>query len=102
VRINSNTRGKIFSDTNGNLVGMVNTEKKDDGNTWIQGLEVYGNNKGQGLSYKILDHAVKDMGATHLSVNKNNKVAKHVYDRYGFKTYSQDDSMYYMRIKRKK
>ena len=80
---------------------MVNTEKKSDGHIWIQGIEVYGDNKGKGYGKKMLDLAVSDMGATHLSVNKNNKVAKNLYDRYGFKTYDEDDTMYYMKIKKK-
>jgi len=101
VRVNKNTEGRIFSD-HGNLIGMINTEKKDDGHTWIQGLELFGEGKGKGLSYQMLDYATKELGATHLSVSKSNTVAKHVYDKYGFETYSEDDNMAYMRLKSKR
>lgn len=101
VRVNKDSKGKIFTDK-GKLVGMVNTEKKSDGNTWIQGVELFGESKGKGLSYDMLDYATKELGATHLSVNRSNKVAKHVYDKYGFEEYDSDDSMVYMKLKRRK
>ena len=97
VRVNKNTEGKFFI-KNDELQGMINVEDKD-GVKWIQGLEIFGDSKGKRLSYDILDIAVNDLGATNLSVNKNNKVAKHIYDQYGFKTYKDDDYMYYMKIK---
>lgn len=97
VRVNSNTSGEILT-RNGQAIGMVNTEKKQDGNTWIQGIEVFGNNKGKGLGTQLLDKAVNDYGATHLSVNKGNKIAKAMYDKYGFKTYKSDSVMNYMRL----
>ena len=97
VRINKNTSGYIYT-KNGKVQGMINTEKKEDGNVWIQGLELFGESKGIGLSKDILDVAVKELGATRLSVNKSNGVAKHVYDKYGFKVYDEDDSMYYMAL----
>lgn len=102
VRTGGNTKGEIFTDKNGKLVGMINTEKKDDGNVWIQGVEVFGENKAKGIGYRLIDHAVKDMGATHLSVNKSNTAAKNLYDKYGFETYKSDDTMNYMRIRKKK
>ena len=55
-----------------NLIGMINTEKKSDGIIWIQGLEVFGDNRGQGFGYGLLDIAVNDLKATHLSVRKTN------------------------------
>lgn len=97
VRVNKETNGMIFTD-NGKLIGMVNVETKDDGHRWIQGLELFGNGKGKGLSYDLLDYATEELGATHLSVNKANIVAKHVYDKYGFKTYDETDDMYFMKI----
>lgn len=97
VRVNKNTTGELYF-KDGKLAGMVNTEKKDDGKIWIQGIEVYGNNQGKGLGYSMLDHAVKDLGATNLSVNKKNDRAKMIYDKYGFETYDEDDTMYYMKV----
>lgn len=99
VKVSSNTKGIMFS-SKGKLQAMVNTELKPDGTNWIQGLEIFGNSKGKNLSYALLDVAVKDLNATHLSVNKQNKTAKHVYDEYGFHTYKEDNNMYYMRIKK--
>lgn len=82
----------------GKLQAMINTEIKQDGAIWIQALEIFGESKGKNLSYALLDIAVKDMGATHLSVNKKNAIAKHVYDQYGFSVYKEDNNMYYMNI----
>lgn len=97
VRINDNTNGVIFS-KDGKLIGMINVEDKSDGAKWIQGLELFNDGKGKGLSYRLLDYATRDLGATNLSVNKSNTVAKHVYDKYGFETYDQNDSMYFMKL----
>ena len=100
VRVNKSTKGYIYS-KNGTPYGMVNTEKKDNGVVWIQGLEVFGNQKGKGLGKELLDIAVKDLGATNLSVNKYNEVAINMCNKYGFKTYKKDDVMLYMKVKRK-
>lgn len=97
VRINQNTNGTIFTN-NGKLVGMINVEEKDDGHRWIQGLELFGDGKGKGLSYDLLDYATNELGATHLSVNKENSIAKHVYDKYGFQTYDETGDMYFMKF----
>lgn len=97
VKIGDSTNGYIYTD-NGKVVAIVNTEKKSDGFIWIQGLEVFGDNKGKGLGLALLDIAVKDFKATHLSVRKTNSIAKRMYDNYGFSTYKMDDYMYYMSI----
>ena len=97
VRVNKNTNGYILQ-KDGKLKGIVNTERKKDGNIWIQGLELFGDAKGKGYSRHMLDIATKELGATRLSVNKNNKVAKHVYDKYGFEVYDEDGTMYYMKL----
>ena len=101
VRINKNTNGDLYSQ-NGNIVGMVNTEKKSDGHIWIQGLEVYGDNQGKGLGTQLLDHAVNDLNADRLSVNKKNTKAKSLYDKFGFNVYDEDDTMYYMQYSNSK
>lgn len=82
---------------NDKLVCVVGSCKyKDDLTKWIVSLEVMPEYKGYGLSKQILDYAVKSMNCKYLSVNKNNEVAKYVYDNYGFKVYQESDSMYYM------
>lgn len=96
VRINDSTKGIMYIN-DGKVVGMVNTEKKD-GDVWIQGLEVFGDNKHKGIGYYLLQYAVKDLKATKLSVRKTNKNAVNMYKSYGFKTYQEDGYMLYMSI----
>ena len=90
--------GYIWFD-NDELVAMVgSSEYRDDKTKWVVSLEITKNYKGYGLSKQILDYAVKTMNCKYLSVNKNNKIAKKVYDDYGFKIYQESDTMYYMTI----
>lgn len=97
VRIDDNTKGLVYFDE-GNLVAIINTEKKEDNKIWIQGLEIFGDYKGTKLSYGLTWAAVKDLRAKYLSVRKTNKAAIHVYEKCGFKTYESDDYMHYMKI----
>lgn len=93
--------GYMWFDTQNELVCHVGScEYLDDGTKWIVSLEVLPKFKGHDLSKQILNFAVKNMGCKYLSVNKNNKVAKYIYDQYGFKTYQDDDNMDYMTIDR--
>ena len=88
--------GYIWFD-NDELVAMVGScEYRDDKTKWVVSLEITKNYKGYGLSKQILDYAVKTMNCKYLSVNKNNKIAKKVYDDYGFKVYQEDNTMYYI------
>ena len=73
-------------------------EYADDHTKWIVSLEILPEFKGHGLSKQILDFATKNMNCKYLSVNKDNKLAKSIYDKYGFKVYTTDDNMYYMTI----
>ena len=93
--------GYMWFDAQDELVCHVGScEYLDDGTKWIVSLEVLPKFKGHDLSKQILDFAVKSMNCKYLSVNKNNKVAKYIYDQYGFKTYQDDDNMDYMTIDR--
>lgn len=93
--------GYMWFDSNDELVCHVGScEYLDDGTKWIVSLEVLPKFKGHDLSKQILNFAVKSMNCKYLSVNKNNKVAKYIYDQYGFKTYQDDDNMDYMTIDR--
>lgn len=85
---------------NGNeLVATVGScTYRDDKTKWVVSLEVMPKYRGYGLSEQVLDYAVKTMKCTYLSVNKNNEIAKKVYDKYGFKVYKESDSMYYMAL----
>lgn len=94
--------GYMWFDAQNELVCHVGScEYLDDGTKWIVSLEVLPKFKGHDLSKQILDFATKNMNCKYLSVNKNNKVAKYIYDQYGFKTYQDDENMDYMTIDKK-
>lgn len=91
--------GYMWFDNQDKLVCHVGScEYNDDHTKWIVSLEILPEYKGHGLSKQILDFATKTMGCKYLSVNKNNELAKHIYDQYGFRTYQSDKVMYYMTI----
>ena len=95
IRINNRTKGYIWLNDK-QVVGYINVEEKDDDYKWIQAFEIYAPYKRHGLSKQILGVAVKELGATNLSVSKNNEVAIKLYKSYGFSTYKSTDSMYFM------
>lgn len=92
-----NTDGYIYTDEN-KPVAVIVVETKDNGEKWIQALEIFGEYKGHGLSNQLLDVAVNELSATELSVNKKNDVAYSLYKKYGFKTKSETDNMYMMTL----
>jgi ribosomal protein S18 acetylase RimI-like enzyme len=84
---------------NENLVAQVGScEYLDDHTKWIVSLDIMKDYKGHGLSKQILDFATKTMKCRYLSVDKNNKLAKMIYDQYGFKVYYEDENLYYMTL----
>lgn len=97
IRINKDTKGYIWLDDK-KVVAIINVEEKDDDNKWIQAFEIFGDYKGHGLSKQILRLSIKDLGVTHLSVNKDNEVAIKLYKAMGFKIYKKTDSMYFMSV----
>lgn len=91
--------GYMWMTRDNKLVCYVGScEYTDDHTKWIVSLEILPEFKGHGLSKQILDFATKTMNCKYLSVNKDNKLAKAIYDKYGFKVYTTDDNMYYMTI----
>ena len=64
----------------------------------ISDLEINEKYRGLGLSYQLLDYATKRCGARNLAVKKNNTIAKHIYDKYGFHVTEEDDECYYMSL----
>lgn len=91
--------GYMWMNHDDKLVCYVGScEYTDDHTKWIVSLEIIPEFKGHGLSKQILDFATKTMNCKYLSVNKDNKLAKSIYDKYGFKVYTTDDNMYYMTI----
>lgn len=101
LRINNSTKGYLFIDKTNYLVAVINVETKQDNTKWIQGLEISNNYQGYGLSNQLLDVAVNELGANYLSVNKNNNVAKSIYEKYGFDIYKDTGNMYFMKLKNK-
>lgn len=95
IRINNHTKGYIWLNDK-QVVGYINVEEKDDDSKWIQAFEIYAPYKGHGLSKQMLGIAIGELGATELSVSKNNEVAIKLYKSYGFKTYKSTDTMYFM------
>lgn len=75
----------MFVDTKTNKIACVFMVFNDRGHKIINNFEVTPDYRGQGLSKDLLDFAVKKKGANHLWVNDDNKIAKHVYTKYGFK-----------------
>lgn len=99
IKISNNTKGYLYIDKTNYLSAIVNVEYKDNGENWIQALEISDKYKGYGLSKQLLNVAIKDLKAQYLSVNKNNEVAKDIYDKYGFIVYDETNNMYFMRLK---
>lgn len=64
----------------------------------ISDLEINEKYRGLGLSYQLLDYAIKRCGARNLAVKKSNTIAKHVYDKYGFQVIDEDNAYYYMSL----
>lgn len=64
----------------------------------ISDLEINEKYRGLGLSYQLLDYAIKRCGARNLAVKKSNTIAKHVYDKYGFQVIDEDNEYYYMSL----
>lgn len=82
---------------NGNLVAEFKVWDWWNGKN-ISDLEISENYRGLGLSYQLLDYSTKICGARNLAVNKNNTIAKYVYDKYGFQVTEEDDEYYYMSL----
>ena len=95
IKINKDTKGYIWLDDK-EVVGYINVEERDDDYKWIQSFEIYEPYKGHGLSKQILKIAITELGATNLTVSKDNDLAIKVYKSFGFKTYKSTDSSYNM------
>lgn len=95
IRTGKDYKGFIFVDKE-NVVGFVNVNTS---NNIIQAVEVDKKYQQQGIGKKLLDMAVRELHANELSVNKKNTVAINMYKKYGFKTFKQDDTMLYMKLK---
>lgn len=97
IRYGKNIDGCILVDGN-NVVGVISIEEKNNGQKWLQALEVTKPYQGYGLSKQLLYKAVAHYGARYLSVNKDNHVAVSIYEKAGFKEYEYTDTMLFMKI----
>lgn len=97
IRYGKNIDGCILVDGT-KVVGVISVEEKNNGQKWIQALEITKPYQGYGLSKPLLYEAVAHYGARYLSVNKDNHVAIHVYENAGFKEYESTDTMLFMKI----
>lgn len=98
VRWNNKMDGCILLDGNTTVVGFIAVEEKNNGQKWLQALEITKNYRGYGLSKPMIHLAVMHYGARYLSVNKNNKVAIRIYEDLGFRQYSETDTTVYMSV----
>lgn len=77
-----------WMDRKGNLVAAICVSKPDPehaGQMWLTDFEIVKEYRGYGLSKQILDYACGNCGADALGVAKDNKIARKVYEDYGFK-----------------
>lgn len=84
---------------NGDIVAEFKIWDWWDGKN-VSDLEISEKYRGLGLSYQLLDYATKRCGAINLDVEKNNTIAKHVYEKYGFQIIDEDDTYYYMSLRK--
>ena len=98
VRINSSSRGMIFRDQHGHIVGYFNTVKYGDGSVWLQALEVTPEYQGKGIGTQLLKYAIKKFNVSKLSVARTNEVALRMYQKCGFTITRESDSMYFMEL----
>lgn len=98
IRYEDNIDGCILTDGVTNVVGAVSVEEKNNGQKWLQTLEITKPYRGYGLSNQILKLAVLHYGARYLSVDKSNEVAIHVFEQAGFKPYAESDDTIFMKI----
>lgn len=97
VRYGDNIDGCILLDGNTTVVGYVAVETKNNGQKWIQALEITKPYRGYKLSGQLLNLAVMHYGANYLSVNKGNQIAIRLYETNGWEKYSENDTMIFMK-----
>lgn len=97
IKTDKNCKGYLFF-YDKELVAVLSVEYKENGENWIQAIEIVKKYQGYGLSEQLLDIALKEFNATYLSVNKNNELAIYIYKKKGFVVYKETDTMYFMRL----
>ena len=97
IKTGKNCKGYLFF-YDKELVAVLSVEYKENGENWIQAIEIVKKYQGYGLSEQLLDMALKEFNVTYLSVNKNNEIAIYIYKKKGFVVYKETDTMYFMRL----
>lgn len=97
IKTDKNCSGYLFF-YDKELVAVLSVEYKENGENWIQAIEIVKKYQGYGLSEQLLDIALKEFKATYLSVNKNNELAIYIYKKKGFVVYKETDTMFFMRL----
>ena len=97
IKTDKNCKGYLFF-YDKELVAVLSVEYKENGENWIQAIEIVKKYQGYGLSEQLLDMALKEFNATYLSVNKNNEIAIYIYKKKGFVVYKETDTMFFMRL----
>ena len=70
---------------NGTKVGTASLSAIDTDQPFIYDLEVNKELRGKGYGNQIVDYLVKNYGANDLAVSGDNEIAKHLYEKHGFK-----------------
>lgn len=94
IRIGKDYEGYLYLDSRDNIIGFISMRLSDN---YIQAIEVSKHYQNMGIGKMLLDELIK-MGAERLSVNKKNQKAKRMYDKL-FTVESEDEHMYYMKLK---
>lgn len=82
-------KGYYYLDRQGDVVAILAIVPGRYKTWWIAVMEVNKKYQGYGLARQLLDVGTKQFKATHLEVEKNNKLAVRLYKRYGFEIYDE-------------
>ena len=98
-RISKMSKGYLDTDKSDNIVGFVNVVRKQDNIKWIQALNIQPQYQGYGLYEQIMKVAVRELGGTDIETPPKNDTAKLVYQKFGFKTYTNETTRHAMTIR---
>lgn len=101
IRFNTDIDGYIWIDKKQDKVAAIlSVIEKPDRTRWVQAIEIGTSYRGYGLSKMVMNIAINELHADHLSVSKKNKVAIKLYKSLGFSEYKSTDSMIMMQLKK--
>ena len=98
-RISNMSNGYLYTDKADNIVGFVNVVTKQNGIKWIQALNIQPDYQGYGLYEQIMKVAVRELGGTDIETPPKNDMAKEVYRKFGFRTYTNETTVHAMTIR---